>query len=107
MSGPLPVYVLGDGHTRYIISATWHKLFAPRKVEVCEVAGATAAADRNPNAPVDAIIKFRKFIEKRPAESIVVIHMGEADCGYVMWHRADKFNEAVALQLDQSIAAYF
>jgi hypothetical protein len=107
MTAALPIFVLGDGHAKYLISATWHKLFAPRKVEVCEVAGATAIPGRNPNVAGDATAKFRKFIEKRPADAIVVIHMGEADCGYVMWHRADKFNEPVAEQLDRSVAAYF
>jgi hypothetical protein len=33
--------------------------------------------------------------------------LGEVDCGFVIWHRAEKYGESPAQQMNESIAAYF
>jgi hypothetical protein len=103
----LPVVILGDSHVRYMSAAQRQKLFARRKIAVREVGGATAVGMRNPNAMTNAIGQFQDFLKRKKKKSIIVIHLGEVDCGYVIWYRADKYNETVAHQLDQSVAAYF
>ena len=37
----------------------------------------------------------------------MVLHLGEVDCGYVIWYRADKYDEPVEQQMRNSIDAYF
>ncbi|MBN8906034.1 MAG: hypothetical protein J0H99_05290, partial [Rhodospirillales bacterium] len=40
-------------------------------------------------------------------KAILVLHLGEVDCGYVIWYRAAKYGESVEAQMEQSISAYF
>jgi hypothetical protein len=36
-----------------------------------------------------------------------IIHLGEVDCGFVIWYRARAYGEDVQAQMTQSICAYF
>ena len=102
-----PVLFLGDSHTQYFSWAIRHHLFAPRQVQGKEVGGATAVGMRNPNSLTDAIGIFRAFMADKNRDAIVVTHMGEVDCGYVIWYRAGKYGDSTTHQLEESIAAYF
>lgn len=102
-----PVLFLGDSHVKYFKHAAEHHLFAPRRMEAREVGGATAVGMRNPNAMTNAIGKFRDFMKGRDTRSIVVLQLGEVDCGYVIWYRAQKYDDSIESQLEASIATYF
>lgn len=104
---PLPVYYLGDSHVRYFKKAARTGLLSPHKTSGIEVGGATAVGMRNPNAKTNAIGRFRAWIQDKPRESIVVFHLGEVDCGFVIWYRAAKHSEPIELQMRTSIEAYF
>lgn len=103
LRSPLPVYYLGDSHVRYFRRADRLGLLMPHEVSGIEVGGATAVGMRNPNA----IGRFREWIRDKPRESIITIHLGEVDCGFVIWYRAAKYDESVDSQMNQSIEAYF
>ncbi|WP_152352291.1 hypothetical protein [Brachybacterium subflavum] len=104
---PLPVHYLGDSHVRYFKKAAKIGLLAPHELSGVEVGGATAVGMRNPNSKTDAIGRFRRWIREKSRESIVVLHLGEVDCGFVVWYRAEKHDEPVELQVDNSLDAYF
>lgn len=106
-ASPLPVYYLGDSHVRYFKKAAKVGLLAPYELTGVEVGGATAVGMRNPNSKTDAIGRFRKWISGKSREAVVLFHLGEVDCGYVIWYRADKYDEPVELQMKNSIDAYF
>src|SRR5699024_6294695 len=61
----------------------------------------------NPNAKTNAIGRFRTWIADKSRNSIIIMHLGEVDCGFVIWYRASKYGEPVENQLRQSIDAYF
>jgi hypothetical protein len=103
----LPVYYLGDSHVRYFKKVAKIGLLAPHELSGVEVGGATAVGMRNPNAKTNALGRYRKWITDKPREAIVVFHLGEVDCGYVIWYRADKYDEPIELQMNNSIDAYF
>ncbi|SNS00971.1 hypothetical protein SAMN05192560_2208 [Methylobacillus rhizosphaerae] len=104
---PLPIFYLGDSHVRYFRRAEQFGLLLPHEISGIEVGGATAVGLRNPNSKTNAIGSFRKWIRDKSRESIVMIHLGEVDCGYVIWHRASKYNESIESQISDSINAYF
>lgn len=106
-TSPLPIYYLGDSHVRYIKKAGKLGLLAPHELSGVEVGGATAVGMRNPNSKTDAIGRFRTWIRDRPRDAIIVFHLGEVDCGFVIWYRAEKYDEPVGLQMKNSIDAYF
>jgi hypothetical protein len=103
----LPVYYLGDSHVRYFKKAAKMGLLAPHELSGVQVGGATAVGMRNPNAKTNALGRYRKWIKGKPRKSIVVFHLGEVDCGYVIWYRADKYDEPIEQQMTNSIDAYF
>jgi len=106
-SATLPVYYLGDSHVRYFKRAAKLGLLAPHELSGVEVGGATAVGMRNPNAKTNALGRFRDWIRDKPRTATVVFHLGEVDCGYVIWYRADKHHEPVELQMKNSVDAYF
>ena len=91
-SAPLPVYHLGDSHVRYFKKAAKLGLLSPHELSGVEVGGATAVGMRNPSAKTNALGRFRDWIRDKPRKAIVVLHLGEVDCGYVIWYRADKYD---------------
>lgn len=71
-----------------------------------EVGGATAVGLRNPNSLTDAISIFKEVLLPMREGARPVIQLGEVDCGFVIWYRAQKYGEGIDAQLEQSIAAY-
>lgn len=103
----LPVFYLGDSHVRYFHKAAKFGLLTPFEVSGVEVGGATAVGMRNPNAKTNALGRFKAWLRDKPLESILVFHLGEVDCGFVIWYRADKYEESIETQMKSSISAYF
>lgn len=70
------------------------------------VGGATAVGMRNPNSATNALQTFREALLPVRPGCIPVMHLGEVDCGFVIWYRALKYNESVEAQLAASLAAH-
>ena len=99
-------HIVGDSHTRSMQKASDQGLIH-RPCTVTEVAGATAVGLRNPNARTDALNIFRQSLLPPDIDHVPVIHLGEVDCGFVIWYRAAKYAEPVDRQFNESLAAYF
>ncbi|WP_148293859.1 hypothetical protein [Azospirillum sp. B4] len=97
---------MGDSHVRYFRKARENGYFHGRIVSVCEVRGATAVGMRNPKSKSDALRTFRRVIAPLPRDSILLIHLGEVDCGYLIWCRAQEYGETIEQQMTASLAAY-
>ena len=99
-------HIVGDSH----ISAFRHASQAgliKRSCRFTEIGGATAVGLRNPNSLTDAVSAFKSALRSSDRETTPVIHLGEVDCGFVIWYRAQKYGDDVEWQFEQSIAAYF
>jgi hypothetical protein len=70
------------------------------------VPGATAVGLRNPHSQTNAINTFREFVADHSLSSKLIIHLGEVDCGFVIWWRAQKYGESVEQQTKESLEAY-
>lgn len=76
------------------------------RLRVRTVHGATAAGLRNPNSITNALGDFRAFLEKQDRRSIVVLHLGEVDCGILIWLKAERKDVPIEESLESSVAAY-
>lgn len=98
--------VLGDSHVQYFTFAAVNGLFEPFAFKVCRVIGATAAGLTNPNSFTAARPAFLSFLEKKPKDSVVVMHLGEVDCGILVWVRSQKNGTTVEQEVERAIDAY-
>lgn len=97
---------LGDSHLEALKLAADLNILNIESSSFFIVPGATAVGLRNPNSVTDALGIFSSALASQSADSRVIIHLGEVDCGFVMWWRAKKYGESVEVQFKESISAY-
>jgi hypothetical protein len=97
---------LGDSHLEALEFAAHQGLLDAGSYAFAIVPGATAVGLRNPNALTNAVNIFKDALVGEPRESHVLVHLGEVDCGFVIWWRAKKYGESVESQFRASIDAY-
>lgn len=100
------VLFLGDSHTKYFTYAARKGYLGERRTASCVVFGATAGGLTNPKSHTGALLQFRHFLSEQPDNSILLIHLGEVDCGFVIWYRAQKYGEGVEKQMLEAVDAY-
>lgn len=98
-------YFVGDSHVQSFEIAATFGLFR-RRSRFLIVPGATAVGLRNPESQTQAIVHFQKALLPLLPGVVPVIQLGEVDCGFVIWWRAQTLGEPVEAQLAASIAAY-
>lgn len=96
----------GDSHLEALKFAWDLKLLQADDAIFCIVPGATAVGLRNPNSVTNALEIFQAAAEEHRDATHALIHLGEVDCGFVVWWRCMKFGESVERQIDCSIDAY-
>ncbi|MBW0446930.1 hypothetical protein EN871_15030 [bacterium M00.F.Ca.ET.228.01.1.1] len=97
---------LGDSHLEALQFAASLGLLNVESSDFSIVPGATVVGLRNPNSLTNAVNLFKESLSACTRDASVVIHLGEVDCGFVMWWRAMKVGESVEAQFDQSLQAY-
>jgi hypothetical protein len=97
---------LGDSHLEALKLAADLGILSVQTSHFSIVPGATVVGLRNPNSSTDAINIFRASLLNQSTDSHVIIHLGEVDCGFVIWWRAKQYGESIAEQLKESIDAY-
>lgn len=97
---------IGDSHLEVLKLAAELNLLDVAGTDFCIVPGATVIGLRNPNSSTDAVNLFKSFLRPASKHSHVLLHLGEVDCGFVMWWRAKKRGEDIEEQFQQSLHAY-
>jgi hypothetical protein len=98
--------IVGDGHVGYFRQAVQMIGLLPWQYQICEVDGATAVGMRNPLTTINALQVFRDFLRDKSRQATVIVQLGEADCGFVVWYRAQLYDEPVQEQVSDAIGAY-
>jgi hypothetical protein len=80
------------------MSGLWFRTFM--------VEGATASGILNPNSSTHAFPLFTERLARAQRWQHVVVCLGEVDCGFVIWHRAQRHGLSIAEQLDQTLNSY-
>jgi hypothetical protein len=99
------ILILGDSHTPVFNHALFKEKFPNLFFNVLTVIGATASGLENPNSKTKAYPIFRKAIKKSTAKQVIVM-LGEVDTGFVIWYRAQKYQESVPAMMDKAISSY-
>ena len=97
--------IFGDSHIGAFRQAAENGWIA-RPCEFYEVGGATAIGLRNPNSQTHALEIFSSHLLPARPGTIPVMQLGEVDCGFVIWWRADRLGEGIEAQLHASINAH-
>ncbi|MEI6124940.1 MAG: hypothetical protein WCQ99_00155 [Pseudomonadota bacterium] len=107
---PRTLHCLGDSHAMVFeyIAHTYTGMFRATKFKFCIVQGATNLGLANPHSQTQAFPIFKKYIaEEIDFRDTVLFILGEIDCGFVIWYRAQKYGLAVEKQFNESKQNFF
>jgi len=79
----------------------------PNTYAIC-VPGATNMGLKNPHSKTNAFNIFENHLSTNlKKDDTLLFFMGEVDCGFVIWHRKEKYNETLESQMNESLTNYF
>lgn len=99
------ILVLGDSHAAIFNHQTFYRRFRGTNFEIKAIGGATASGLDNPNSKTQAYKIFRNAIRETHAE-IVIVLLGEVDTGFVIWYRANKYQESIYTMLERAVLTF-
>jgi hypothetical protein len=97
---------LGDSHIRIFSHIQQRELLERIWFDVVRVRGATALGIVNPNSQTSALGVFRARLARTPRWQQLLFMLGEVDCGFVIWYRAEQRHAGVDEQLNDTIDNY-
>lgn len=100
------VHCIGDSHTSVFEYVRDHFVWKKTKFRFCVVPGATAMGLANPNSKTDALGKWNEYLRQVPRHHSLLFSLGEVDCGFVIWYRANKHGLSVEEQFQRSLGNY-
>jgi hypothetical protein len=98
------IIALGDSHLEVI-----DRYVAPRVTALFDlviVHGATAQGMVNPSSSTHALQLFQTRLDRASRWQTVLLELGEVDCGFVIWYRAEKLGITVDDQLEVALSNY-
>lgn len=106
MSTVRTLHGIGDSHIKTLRHLGEAGRLSGTRIECCVVEGATAMGVTNPNSQTRSGPTIRAYLDEVDAEDDRLFCLGEVDCGFVIWHRAQRRGESVENQLDRAIDNY-
>lgn len=102
--GGRSILVLGDSHCGVFEYCFDHGLLAPHWLNCEIVAGATAWGLNNDHSATRAWQKFDHALRRFADCDVVVIMLGECDCSFALWKKAERLNVPPETLVDHSLA---
>lgn len=100
------VVVCGDSHVEVFRYMRRHDLAPSFRFDITKVNGATAQGMINPNSKTNALELFRQRIAGMKPHQEIFFQLGEVDCGFVIWHYAEKNGVPLMDQFQRSLDNY-
>lgn len=105
-AGGVVLHCFGDSHAAVFrrvravggLRRTW--------LEVSPIDGATALGLANPNSTTQALPRFSASISRLPLASHLAFMLGEVDCGFLIWYRAEQKGARVRDEFERSLGTY-
>lgn len=101
------LHCIGDSHIQNFEYLLREYLLPRTDMRFCVVPGATNMGLANPHSKTHAMPIFLDYLNKVAPDDRVVLCLGEVDCGFVIWYRADKRETSVQEQFELSLTNYF
>ena len=102
------IHFIGDSHTEVFWNMEFSICYFWRitpKIKV--VHGATATGLANPNSKTKALAIFENYLKEEVGkDDYVVFQLGEVDCGFAIWYRAEKHGLSIQKQTQLAIDNY-
>jgi len=104
--GRKKLHLIGDSHVEPLVDL--NKWMRRVEISMCRVPGATASGLQNPHSKTLAGPIFHEYIRQKiqPGDN-VLIHLGEVDCGFLMWVRAEREQISIEAQTEHTLNNYF
>lgn len=103
------IHVIGDSHSTLFQYIAHNFIWINTCFEFCIVQGATAIGLANPHSKTQAFNVYNNYIRSIPKNQKKVhllFCLGEVDCGFVIWYRAQKYNVPIETQFQLSLSNY-
>ncbi|MBI9062160.1 MAG: hypothetical protein JEZ14_09230 [Marinilabiliaceae bacterium] len=99
------VHILSDSHGEAFKHIDWNTFNL--QPSYCIVQGATASGLANPNSQTKALPIFKNYLNTRvKIKDTIIFQLGEIDCGFTIWLRAEKKELNISDQLEETIKNY-
>jgi hypothetical protein len=106
ITGARTLHCLGDSHTAIFRYISRNYFWFHTRFKFCIVQGATAMGLANPKSKTNAFNIFKDYLKTVAINENLLFCLGEVDCGFVIWYRAQKYNYSVREQFDLSLNNY-
>ena len=107
IGGQETLHCIGDSHVQNFRYLAQEYLLPRTNLRFCVVQGATNMGLANPHSQTQAMPIFMGYLKKVSLGDYIVFCLGEVDCGFVIWYRADKYGTSVMEQFELSLNNYF
>ncbi len=101
------LHCIGDSHVQNFEYMSRKYLLPRTDMRFCIVQGATNMGLANPHSQTQAMPIFKDYLNRVSPENRVVLWLGEVDCGFVIWYRAEKNETTIQEQFELSLTNYF
>ncbi len=102
------IHILSDSHGEVFKYVSFSSLGNDVFPKYCIVPGATASGLVNPNSKTQAFPLFMNHLESFVfKKDYIILLLGEVDCGFAIWIRAEKHGISVTSQLKTTLGNYF
>jgi hypothetical protein len=100
------LHCFGDSHTAVFRQVARERDLPRTWLDAVPVRGATALGLVNPNSKTRALPVFREVIDKLPLDRPLLFMLGEVDCGFLIWYRAQHKAVSVDGEFETSFRNY-
>ena len=100
------INILGDSHTRYFRFLQRTYPLAATHLRVFNVTGATASGLRNPHSKTRASMAFGFLLRRLDKKQVLLMQLGEVDCGFALWMKAAKHGNRAEDELQRAFDNY-
>lgn len=100
------LHCIGDSHVQsfeYLSRGYW---LPQTDMRFCVVQGATNMGLANPHSQTQAMPVFIGYLQTVAPDEHISFCLGEVDCGFVIWYRANKHGTPVREQFELSLKNY-